>query len=55
MAMRGSLGHVIGVVAEGECVVADALRYYHVAPIPDRSFVHVWAHVRASDEANCNG
>jgi hypothetical protein len=55
MTVRGSLGHVIGVVAEGECVVADALRYYHVSPIPDRSFVHVWAHVRASDEANCNG
>lgn len=55
MTQRGALGHVIGVVAEGECVVADALRYYRVSPIPDRSFVHVWAHVRASDEANCNG
>ena len=53
MRQRGALGHVIGVVEAGECVVADAMRSYAVSPLPDRAFEHVWVHVRAADDARC--
>jgi hypothetical protein len=54
MQQRGSLGHVIGVVEYGECVTADDVRYYDVAPNADRSFVHVWAHVRPAPVNACD-
>ena len=54
MKQRGSLGHVIGVVDYGECVSADDVRYYDVAPNTDRSFVHVWAHVSAAPGHACD-
>jgi hypothetical protein len=53
MQHRGALGHVVGVVEYGECVVPEDIRYYSVSPNPDRSFVHVWVRVRQDYEQGC--